>query len=401
MAHISITDALAAVHGDVKALSAERIPLAEAAGRVLAEDVLADRDQPPFNRSAMDGFAVRSADADQAPCTLRIVGEVQAGAMSDHTLVAGEAIRIMTGAPVPAGADAVQMVEKTSCTGETVTITEAVRAGQHIAEQGQDVRAGAVAVPAGAVLTSGRLGVCWSFGAAEPAVVRRPRVAVLTTGDELVELHEMPGPTQIRDSNRCTIGQVITRAGGVVVRSEIVRDDIDATRQAIAQALTADVLVLSGGVSAGEYDYVAQCLIAEGVEQVFHKVAMKPGKPVWYGRKGAVHVIGLPGNPVSSLVTARLFLAPLLRGLGGRTTIYDPVVPLPLLAGFGGTRGRPTYQPARVIWGEGVQLLKTHGSGDLKGQSVANALALLPPNRAGFEEGETLNVLIDEETLRT
>ena len=383
-------------------LSAETVPLPDAAGRVLATAIVGDRDQPPFNRSAMDGYAVRSVDVAQAPVQLRVVGEVAAGQMSHHVLGPGEAIRIMTGAPVPEGADCVQMVEKTRCDADVVTIESAVDAGRHIAARGQDLKAGEVALPVGTVLNSARMGVAWSIGAAEVSVVRRPRVAVLTTGDELVALQQTPGPTQIRDSNRCTISRIALRAGAEVVMSRIVRDDIDATRLAIREALAVcDVLALSGGVSAGDYDYVAECLVAEGVEEVFHKVHMKPGKPLWFGRRGAQRVFGLPGNPVSSFVTARHFMAPLLRRMGGRTQLHDASLELPLLEDTRGTGPRPTFKPVVIQWGTeaGVLVIGMHGSGDLRHFSQGAALVLFPANRSGFAAGERVTVLLDDEAL--
>ncbi|MFT5431716.1 MAG: molybdopterin molybdotransferase [Myxococcota bacterium] len=407
MSRQSIEDARAAVVEGLLTLNAESIPLGEALGRVLSEDVCGDRDQPPFNRSAMDGFAVRAADtdaADSGSVELRIVGEVAAGAVSDRHLETGEAIRIMTGAPVPSGADAVQMVENTeSKPGETrVRIVKSVRPGQHIAPRGQDLRKGEVAVEAGSVVTPSRLGVCWSFGAQTVSVVRRPRVVVLTTGDELVELHQTPLPHQIRDSNRASVGALVTRAGGEVISGGIVADTLAATREAIAGALLrADVVVLSGGVSMGEYDYVAAALQDEGVEQVFHRVHMKPGKPLWYGRKGQTHVFGLPGNPASAIVTAKMFLVPVIRGLAGFARRFDPVLKLPLLTSFGRVGNRPTFQPAVVHWGEGVELLKTHGSGDLKHFSEGTALALLPPSTRGIVAGTFIDVHLDADALTT
>lgn len=399
---ITIEDALKTVLEGLVPLGVETVALPDAAGRVLARDVLGDRDQPPFNRAAMDGYAIRSQDTAGAPVRLRVVDEVPAGASSDHVLQSGEAIRIMTGAPVPDSADSVQMVEKTRRDGdEHVIINEGTRPRQHIAARGQDLRQGALAVPAGSLLTTARMGVCWALGAAEVPVYRRPRVAVLTTGDELVELHQTPGPTQIRDSNRCTITSIARRAGAEIVRSEIVRDDKAATRAAIRSALgEADVLVLSGGVSAGDYDFVAEALQAEGVAQVFHKVEMKPGKPLWYGRRAGQPVFGLPGNPVSSLVTARIFMAPALRALGGRAAVCEPMLTLPLLEGFRGTGSRPTFQPARIDWqGGGVRLVKTHGSGDLTHFATMTALAFLPPDRPPFQVGDLLRVYVDDEAL--
>ena len=401
MTRRTVDEALAAVLDGVRPLDPEVVPVEEAAGRVLAVPVAADRDQPAFDRSAMDGFAVRSEDVREAPVRLRVVGEVAAGGTPDRVVGPGEAVRIMTGAPVPPGADAVQMVEKTRPDGsDGVVIEAAVPAGRHIARQGEDIRAGQVALDVGDRLTTARLGLCWTFGAARVSVIRRPRVAILTTGDELVGLTETPGPTQIRDSNRATVGDLVRRAGAIVTESRIVRDDVPALRAAIRAALEGvDVLLLSGGVSAGDYDYVGECLEAEGVTRVFHKVHMKPGKPLWYGRAGRVAVFGLPGNPVSSMVGTRLFVRPVLRALAGRTVLHDPRLRLPCLGPFPGTGDRPTFQPAVVRFGSGVELLPTHGSGDVQGFARATALAALPARHPAFAPGDPVDVLLDAESL--
>jgi molybdopterin molybdotransferase len=367
---------------------------------VLAAPVLADRDQPAFDRSMMDGFALRSADASTAGSTLDVVGVVAAGDVPTKAIGSGEALRIMTGAMVPPGADAVEMFENTQMDDTRVTLSQPVSRGKHIAPRGEELRAGAVAVAERAVLTAARRGLCWSVGAAEVSVIRRPTVAILATGDELVDLRTVPKQTQIRDSNRCSVGDVLARAGAIIQKSRLVPDDRLATRTAISEALrVADMLVLSGGVSAGDYDYVGDCLIDEGVRKVFHKVCMKPGKPLWYGRFGLKPVFGLPGNPVSSFVTARIFAAPVVRALCGRRDARSPVVSMPLLTGFGATRGRPVFQPGIVRWGKGVELVSTRGSGDLRHFSAMNALVFLEANRPGFSVGDAVQVYLDEEAL--
>jgi len=401
MSWISIDEALEHILEDVTALEPETVPLPAAAGCVLAQDIVADRDQPGFNRAMMDGFALRSEDLQEAPVTLRVVGEVAAGDVSNQRIESGQAIRIMTGAPVPDSADAVQMFENTRVSGDQVIVEKAVRAGQHIAPRGQEIRAGEVAITKGSVLTTTRLGLAWSMGASEVQIYGEPRVAVLTTGNELVELTATPGPAQIRDSNRATIGDLAIRGGAAVVGTDLVPDDKAEIRRAIRRSRKGvHVLVLSGGISAGDYDYVAECLEEERVEARFYKVNIKPGKPLWYGRRGKLHVLGLPGNPVSSFVTARIFLLPLLRRLAGRSRIHDLRLSMPLLEGFKGTGSRPTFQPAIVDWQQqGVRLVKTHGSEDLNFFSHGNSLAFLPPNHADFEVGDKIDVLIDEESL--
>lgn len=397
MALLSIDEATARIQALAVPLEPETSALSHAAGRVLAADVACDRDQPPFDRAMMDGFAVSSADG-VGP--LRVVGIVPAGGAYDAVVAGGEAVRIMTGAPVPAGTDAVQMFENTTWDDDHVTLTAPVRPGENVARRGSELREGAVAVPSGARLTSARLGLLWSVGAATVQVVRAPRLAILSTGDELVELADRPGPSQIRDSNRGVIGDLCRRAGAEVVLERRVADDPSATRSAIADALDqVDVLVLTGGVSAGDFDVVGQCLRAEGVEVVFHKVDIRPGKPLWFGHRGAQLVFGLPGNPVSSAVVARVFLVPALRRLAGAQRPHDPRVLLPLRAPFRGTGDRPTYQPAIAELGVGVTLLRTGGSGDLPGFASANALAILPARHPDFDAGSDIEVMIDAEAL--
>jgi molybdopterin molybdotransferase len=294
------------------------------------------------------------------------------------------------------------MFENTTSEGDQVVIEKAVRPGQHIAPMGQEIGAGELALAKGSVLTTTRLGLAWSFGAHEVLVYGEPRIAVMTTGNELVELTETPGPSQIRDSNRATIGDMAIRAGAAVVGADLVPDDKAEIRRAIRRSRKGvHVLVLSGGVSAGDYDYVAECLEEERVNKVFHGVNIKPGKPVWYGRRGHLHVFALPGNPVSSFVTARLFLVPLIRKLSGHSRVHDLRLSLRLLEPFKGTGQRPTFQPASVDWKEqGVRLVNTHGSGDLRHFAEGNALAHLPANHPEFQVGEDIEVMIDEESLQ-
>jgi molybdopterin molybdotransferase len=312
---LPIEDARAAIASSCRALPAEPVPVEDAAGRVLAEDVRAATDVPRFDNSAMDGFAVRS-DASSGP--LAVVGESRAGLPAAVALRPGEAIRISTGAPLPAGADAVVPVEQTDEGDGLVTATAVVAAGQHVRRAGEDLRAGAVVLAAGTPLTAGALSVAIGAGAGTVACARRPRVVVLSTGDELREPGAALGPGEIHNSNGPMLAALAREAGAEVVAVRTVRDTRAETEAALAAALAdADVLILSGGVSVGPHDHVKPALTTLGVEQRFWRVDLQPGKPTWFGTRGTQLVLGLPGNPVSSFVTFTLFARPALRALQG------------------------------------------------------------------------------------
>lgn len=318
---LAIEDARTLVVSSCRPLSAEPVPVGDAVDRVLAEDVCAATDVPRFDNSAMDGFAVRS---DASSGELAIVGESRAGRPAAVELRPGAAIRISTGAPLPSGADAVVPVEQTVESDGVVTATSAVAAGQHVRHAGEDLRAGAVVLPAGTLLTDGALSVAIGAGAGTVACARRPRVVVLSTGDELREAGAPLAPGEIHNSNGPMLAALARRAGARVLAVRTVRDTRAETERALAAALdgqdgdgAADVVVLSGGVSVGPHDHVKPALTALGVEERFWRVDLQPGKPTWFGTRGAQLVFGLPGNPVSSFVTFTLFARPALRVLQG------------------------------------------------------------------------------------
>jgi molybdopterin molybdotransferase len=313
---LSIDEARAAVLAEARPLPIEEVEIGAALGRVLAADVTAAGDVPGFANSAMDGFAVRSGPADR---TLTIVGESRAGAPAAVKLADGEAIRISTGAMLPEGADAVLQVELVSEDSDTVTLGDEVAPGRNVRHPGEDLRAGTTVLEAGAILGAAELGVAVNAGHSTISVGRRPRVAVLATGDELVDPGATLGPGQIHDSNAVMLSALVTTAGG---RAHAVRvaDERAMTERAVADALDgADLVVLSGGVSVGPHDHVKPALAANGVEEVFWRVALRPGKPTWFGvrRSDGTLVFGLPGNPVSAYVTFMLFARPALLRLQG------------------------------------------------------------------------------------
>jgi molybdopterin molybdotransferase len=327
MALIPVAEALARVLDGAEPLPAETVPLAEAEGRVLAEDLAARRTQPPDDVSAMDGYAVRAADVANVPARLKLIGEVAAGRPFAGTVGAGEAARIFTGGVLPAGSDTVVIQENTTRDNDTVVVNTAAVARKNVRPAGLDFRAGAVLLRKGRVLTGRDVSLAAAMNHASMPVHRRPRIAIVATGDELVPPGTEPGPGQIVHSNVFALAAVIRREGGVPIDLGILPDRLDDTVAGVRRARDAgaDVLVTAGGASVGDYDLVQPALAAEGLALSFWKVAVRPGKPLLSGRLGAMRVLGLPGNPVSAYVCSVLFLAPLLRRLLGRNDI-EPAV---------------------------------------------------------------------------
>ena len=390
----------------VAPLPAESRPAASALGAVLAERIVADRDFPPTDRSAMDGYAVRAADAAEPGSSLRLVGEVRAGQPVGTLRVdAREAARIMTGAIVPPGADAVVMVELTECADDRVTLHAAVTAGQHIRLQGEDLRAGETVLEAGTPIDPAAVAALASVGKTEVAVVGRPRVAVLSTGDEIVPPHERPAPHQLRDSNRVMLlGQL----------EEVGLDGIDLGRAgdtraelaaAFSKASAADVLLVTGGVSMGEYDLVGEVLEELGFSLLFHRIAMRPGKPILAGRLGATLVIGLPGNPVSTFTGFQVLVAPALRKMMGRRDYRPRRIPARLARDLKRRPGRTTYHLASISVGAGgwvADPVRTMGSGDVLSMARANAFVVTPGAPHKLPAGSDVEAILWKETgLRT
>jgi len=323
---LSVTDALARVLDEVEPLASEYAPLVEADGRVLAADVVALRTQPPADLSAMDGYAVRAADVASAPVTLKIAGEVAAGRPFAGEVHPGEAARIFTGGVVPPGADTIVIQENTSRDGERVVVNKSERAGRHIRSAGLDFKEGQVLLPRGQRLTDRDVMLAAAMSHPALPVHRRPKVAVFATGDELKPPGSALGPGEIVYSNGFALMALARNEGAAVTDLGIVPDKIEATADAIRRARDAgaDVLVSTGGASVGDYDLVQRGLKAKGLELSFWRVALRPGRPMMNGRLGAMHVLGLPGNPVSAYVCAFLFLVPLLRRLAGRVDLEAP-----------------------------------------------------------------------------
>jgi len=305
---ISVEEALARVTGNVSLLGSETVPVGEAHGRVLAEEVVSRVTQPPADVSSMDGYAVRAADLGDPPTKLKRVGESAAGGGFTGQVGAGEAARIFTGAPVPAGADAVVMQEDTEAAGDEVTFNVTVTPGNFIRPKGLDFAEGAVLLPAGRVLTARDVGLAAAMNVPWLQVRRRPRVAILATGNEVVMPGDPVGPAQIISSNSVALAAYVRALGGEPVNLGIAGDTVDQLRAKMAASAGADVLVTIGGASVGDYDLVGQVLGDEGLDLTFYKVAMRPGKPLIFGQLGRTAVLGLPGNPVSAGVTSMIFL---------------------------------------------------------------------------------------------
>jgi molybdopterin molybdotransferase len=391
---LSVDEALARILATVAPLPAERLGLHDVLGATLAEDVVADRDVPPFRNSAMDGYAVRGADVATAPARLRVVGEIAAGGVPQGAIGPGEAMRIMTGAPMPEGADTVVRVEDTDNRTDTVTVTAATRPGTSVRAAGEDLRRGETILRAGTVLRPAEIGVLATLGRATVAVVRRPRVAVLSTGDELVELDAPLGPGQIRDANRYSLAAAVRAAGAIALPGGIVRDTADALRTALrAAAAEADVIVTSGGVSVGDHDHVKPVVDELGAMD-FWSIAIRPGRPLAFGSIGSTRIFGLPGNPVSSLLGFELFVRPALLTLAGRRLLHRPRVTATLEDSIETPAGLRFF--ARGIYDPATNTVRTtgpQGSGILRSMSLANCFIDIPATVQQVARGTDVTVI--------
>lgn len=409
MALLSVEEALTAILAQAQPLTPERVPLLDALGRVLAEDIAADIDVPPFDNSAVDGYAVRAEDVQAAtphsPVLLRTLADVPAGALAEETILPGTATRIMTGAPVPPGANAIVMVEDTRLeTPGQVTILEAATAGQHVRKAGGDVVRGSQVLRCETYLRAAEIGMLATMGRERVAVVRSPRVAILSTGDEVVDIEEgvIPPPGKIRNSNRYALSALVIEAGAVVHSAHHVPDDPKATEtalRAIAESSAPpDVIVTAGGVSVGDRDFVKPALEKLGRLDLW-RVAIKPGKPLAFGGIGDILFFGLPGNPVSAMVTFELFVRPALWKMAGRpeSELARPQVQATVHEAISHTPGRREYVRAITTAeanGFVTRLTGAQGSGILHSMLGANSLLILPEASTGIAPGETVTVLL-------
>ncbi len=382
----------------------EQVPLIAVAGRVLAEDILADRDFPPFHRVARDGFAVRAEDLREVPTRLRITGEIRAGQSADGFLLgAHEAIEIMTGAPAPRGADAVVMVEYTIRSGDTVEIQRSILSGENIVPAGAEGKTGERLLRAGTRMDHAAIAVAASAGHARLAVYRRPKVFILATGDEIVDVSSTPLPHQLRNSNSYSLAAQVASVGGDPVILPVAPDEPVRLRELIRQGLSGDLLLLSGGVSMGKYDLVESVLSEFDAEFHFTGVKIQPGKPLVFGSaKGSASgarrfFFGLPGNPISTMVTFDLFVRPMLEALCG-TLPRKLVFPLARLQGTVRSKtGLTRFIPA-ILGGEfgepRVELAGWKGSGDVAASARANCYLVIGPEVTAFADNDLVPVLL-------
>jgi molybdopterin molybdotransferase len=389
---------------NLPSLATEQILLLECANRVLAEAVRADRDQPPFDRSTRDGFAVLAAEFGRHP--LSVVGQVRAGEQwRGGMLQQNAAIEIMTGAPIPEGADAVVMVEHVEHADRTICPLgeRTIRSGENIVRRGSEAKKGETVLPVGTLLDGAEIALAAACGVSSLTVFRRPRVAIVATGDELVEIDAAPEPQQIRNSNSYGLAALVTEAGGEALRLPIAPDRRTELEQIIRMARHSKLMLLSGGVSMGEYDLVEEVLQTLGAEFFFTGVRMQPGKPAVFGRLPAADgfpaqfFFGLPGNPVSTQVTFHCFVEPLLRAMAGAEVQSPRFVQATLAEDAAGKPGLMQVLPARLTANRlraDVKLVRWQGSGDLAANARANCYALLPPEKEKFSAGEIITVLL-------
>jgi molybdenum cofactor synthesis domain-containing protein len=401
---IPVTEAIRIVKQQTSVLPTESVLLAQARGRFLAQGVVADSDLPPFDRSQMDGYAVRAGDIQNVPAKLKIVGESAAGSGWHHDMKPGEAVRIMTGAPVPAGADGVQQVEFTRELGadddlREVEILEAVAPGRSIVRRGSEIKAGETVLRAGEQISAAAMAVLASFGYAQITVGRQPRVAVLATGSELVAVNQKPGQDQIRDSNNFSIGAYAELAGAIVERLPLSGDDPSLLRRQITEASErSDLVVTSGGVSVGAYDFTKPALRELNAEIFFERVALRPGKPTVFARlPSGTLFFGLPGNPVSVAVTFNLFARTALLAMQGAKESALPEDWALLAARVKGAAERESFLPAQLSTSEEGSLtaepLKWGGSSDFVGFVRAGSLIIVPRGVGVLEAGARVRVV--------
>lgn len=396
---LSVTNALETVSNSIPALTPVTSDLFSAQGLLLAEEVTSPLEVPPFDKACMDGYALRAEDIQHANTPLKLIGEITAGHVSDQHVQPGETIRIMTGAPMPQGSDSVIQHELTSLSDDEKTVTfqsDSIPTGLNVLKQGGLIKLGETIFDQQTRLRPQELGVLAELGHTNLQVYPRPKVAVLATGDELVPADQTPGPGQIRNTNEIMLAEQIRQAGAVPVPLGIARDNREDLEQKIIQGLENDMLILSGGVSAGKLDLVPSVLESQNVAQIFHKVKMKPGKPIWFGVQDLAanaaqkFVFGLPGNPVSSMVCFELFVKTALRKMMGVEAAQPQPIPARLTADHFHKGDRPTFWPVHFNQAEGearITPMQWRGSSDLKGTMAASGMALFTDQDFTYKTG--------------
>ncbi len=398
---LSIEEALENIMKQVQPISTETVDLLGAQNRVLREEILAPNDFPLFSNSAMDGYAVRSVDTDKAttdePVSLRVTQEIPASHWSTQEVQPGEAARIFTGAPIPPGADAVEPQENARREGDRVWFSKPIPVEKSIRFQGSHLKQGEVILPVSHTIHAGELGLLASCGRSTLQVSRRPRVAIVSCGDELVTIDQIPEPGQIIESNRYSLAGQVIEAGGEPWLLPIIPDQPEMLAQALKEGLKADILVSSGGASVGDYDLIRPTLESLGVSIDFWKVAIKPGKPLMFGSHQDCMVFGLPGNPVSSLVTFEVFVRPALRKMLGHPRIYRPRIKAQLAAAARPAPGRTHFIRGQLSWEQGEAFFIPHAnqnSGNLLSMRQIEAFGVLPPGKGSLESGSIIDVML-------
>ena len=402
---ISVTEAVKTILEQIKILGTERVDVLSSLGRVLAEDITASVIIPPCDNSAMDGYAVRFEDIQGASqknaVRLKILGDIPAGYTAQRPIAAGETYRIMTGAPLPEGADTVVMQEDTEAQGGIVHIFKVGERGNHIRRAGEDIRAGDTVVSAGTVLNPAHIGVLASIKKAFVTVYQRPRVAILSTGDELVDVDEELTEGKIVSSNSYSLYALVQDSGAIPLSLGIARDTREDLRAKFQEGLHADMIISSGGVSVGDYDFVKEVLKDIGAEMKFWKVAMRPGNPLAFGMIGGKPAFGLPGNPVSVMVSFEQFVRPSIRKMSGHTCLFRQVIDATAQEAVATKKGRKYFIRCRVSKHDGKFAVTTtgeQGSGILMSMAKANGLMIVSEEQEGVSAGERVTVqILDQE----
>lgn len=398
---VSVEEALNRILARIQVLGLEKVDIIGSLGRVIGEDILAPRDIPPLDNSAMDGYAVRATDikgaSRESPISLKVIEELPAGILPQMSVTKGEAVRIMTGAPLPKGADTVVMVEDTEKTGEGVRVFQEVPRGEHIRRAGEDVKKGDRVISKGSVIRAAEVGMLASVGRAFVSVHQRPVVAILCTGDELVDVDEGIADHKIVSSNSYTLAAQVMECGALPLQLGIAKDDPTEIEQMLRQGLRTDIILSSAGVSVGDYDLVKDVLGGIGFQMEFWRVAMRPGQPLAFGTIGGKPTFGLPGNPVSSMVSFEQFVRPSLLKMMGHKNLFRPIVEAVLKEEIIKKPGNRHFVRARVSLEEDRYVVTTtgpQGSGILNSMVDANGLIIAPEDRAQIKAGEKVRVQI-------
>jgi molybdopterin molybdotransferase len=371
------------------------VPVIEAAGYVLAKDVVSDMDMPPFNRAVVEGYAVRAEDITNTPAELEMIGTVEAGEVSALRVGPRQAARIMSGAPLPAGADTIVRLEDTTSGDGKVVVEDPLPKGAGTARRGDDVRKGEVVIPAKTRVTAAMLGLLGAAGAARVDIYRPPKAAVMAVGNELSAISQAPQPGLVRDVNGLILSALLRDMGIQCAEMGITRDELNEVRKSARAGLAADVLLISGGVSAGESDLVPEALAQEKVEKIFQNIAIRPGKPLYFGRKGETLVFGIPGNPVSTFAVFEMLVRPVLLTFAGNSRNRPTLIKATFTGGRARSDPREQMLPGILSRGEGLPTVKTaewHGSGDLKGLAQANCFIKIPAGTNPPVDGDIVEV---------